>query len=792
MKKILPTLLLFLSFSITAQNITGKVIDSKTKESIPYVTIVCKSNKDKILSGAITDESGVFKIEKLALQTVIIEIQFIGYKTIKKEIVLTAKNPNKDLGIILLKEDRASLDEVIIESETTSVIQKIDRKVYTIGKDLTAAGTNSLLMLENIPSISVNHQSGQILLRGNGNVNLLIDGKPSNLSAQQLLKQLPSSTVKQVEVITNPSAKYSAEGMSGIINIILKKNTKIGFNGSFDVGVEHSKNTRPTGSVNLNYRIGKVNIYGNYGVDLGKFETYFKFNRKDKDLVQDVFFIDNTTSHFAKAGIDYYINDKNTLSFFTTHNLSDINFTNNSNTYLNQNLILNNKNLFLIDNKEHAYNIDYILDINDKGEQIELEFNYSKNTKPENDLNRELLNPTSKVYNYTNEILNDNSIFLANLDYIKPITSGKLELGLEARIQNTFHNIITDQVVESQGISPSVLRGNSTFSYDRNTYSAYINLNKNYKKVTLQTGLRFENFSVNGLFSNTQQAATEPYSKEFFTVYPSAYLTFKPKDKHQLQIGYSRRVDRPAIDQVTPIQEWTTPLSISVGNRTLEPQFTNSFELNYTRTLDKGNYTLGTFYRRTTGRIGRIFMQDAVNSDRQLLSYGNYDTTDNFGFEFSSSYKPVKWWTIRPSANVYFQENHGVLNHQNVTVKNTLFTARISNSIKASKNLRFQLSSSYRGNNRTIQFKIKPYLLINAAASLSVLNDNGTITLRGTDIFDSFKLDFSSTNPFPQRGLFTLEYSAIYLGFSYNFGSGKNRERDRKYRKNNETQGGVI
>jgi hypothetical protein len=231
-----------------------------------------------------------------------------------------------EIAPVYLEEEITELGGVIIESERSIVIQKIDRKIINISKDLASAGTNSLQMLENIPSIEVNYQSGTVSLRGNENVHVLIDGKPSNLSTAQVLKQLPSSSVKSVELITNPSAKYNPEGMSGIINIILKKNTTIGFNGAISLGAEQSINRRPTGSLNYNYRTGKVNFYGNYGVDAGKFETFATFNREDKNLSQKIDYLDHSTSHYIKNGIDFYMNSKNTLSFYTTHNYIDTDF----------------------------------------------------------------------------------------------------------------------------------------------------------------------------------------------------------------------------------------------------------------------------------------------------------------------------------------------------------------------------------------------------------------------------------------------------------------------------------
>ena len=804
MKKLVPLVLIFLSLSFYAKNkkkviknigvFTGKVIDSKTKKGLPYVNIICKDDKNKIFSGGITDAKGVFIIEQLPLKTIFIEIQFIGYKTIKRNILLSESQTKIDLSTIHLEEESNTLDEVILQSETSTIVQKIDRKIVHVGKDLASAGTNSLQLLENIPSVQVDFSTGTINLRGNTNVRILIDGKPSNLSPSKLLKQIPAASIKSVELITSPSAKYTPEGMSGIINFILKKNTTIGFNGSINIGSEHSINTRPAASLDLNYRKGKVNVYTNYSFDIGKFETFSFFDRSDKDLTQDINYLDNTTSHYLKAGIDFYINKKNTVSFYTSQNIADTDFSVDTEVLENNNSAFNSTNLSQFDIKEQSYNIDYKLDIDKKGQNIEFEINYTKTTIPENDFIKETVNPSSKIYNYTNIITNNSDTFLANLDYTKPISGGKLELGLEARIQNTFNNIITNQEIETVGSLIATPKGNSTFSYDREIYSGYLNYTKKFKKLAFQGGLRLEHFTVDGLFSNTAQTTIEPYKDAFLTLYPSAYFTYYVSDKNEFQIGYSRRVDRPGIEQITPIQEWTSPLTTSVGNSTLQPQFTNSFEINYTRNIKKGYLSFGTFYRSTNDKIGRIINIDPTNENRQILSYENYENADSYGFEFSSSFKLTNWWTFRPSTNLYIQDSQGLINNKQESIKNILFRARISNSFKATKKLSFQLSSSYRGKSEGVQFKTKPYFLVNAAAHLSILKGNGTISLRGTDIFDRYKLDFSATNPFVQTGEFTLEYSSVYLGFSYDFGGGKNRARNRKHRENNETQGsgGVL
>lgn len=801
MKKIFTVIVVVICHSFNAQTqstppkndgiISGNVIDFKTKKSLQYVNIVCKDKTSKIISGGITDNKGRFEIANLPLDSIFVDIQFIGFKTLKKGIFLSKSSPNLTLINLSLQEEINQLEQVNLEAETSTFEKKIDRLIVNVGKDLASTGSNSLQMLENIPLIQVDYQSGSISLRGNNNVRVLIDGKPSNLSSSDLLKQIPSSSVKKVELITNPSAKYNPEGMSGIINIILKKDNVIGFNGTVNFGVEHSINTRPSGSFDFNYRVNKFNFYGNYGIDFGKFETFSFFNRLDKNLDQDLNFLDNSTNHFAKIGVDFYINDKNTLSFYTNQSLTNTDFYVDNKSYLDGNLIFDSENISVFKTKEKTYNLDYKLSLSDNDEYIEFEVNYTKSTDPQEYTISENIDTTNKEFNYNNFISDNNSIFLANLDYSKPIKNGLLEIGLESRIVKADNAINTDQEINATQNSSTIPVGNSKLNYDRDIYSAYINLSKEYKKISAQAGLRFEEFNLNGTFSNTEQSMLEPISDKIFSVYPSVFVTYDASEKNQFQVSYSRRVDRPGIDQVTPIQEWTSPLSVSVGNRNLVPQFTNSFEFNYTRTIKNGYLSFGTFYRKTNNIIGKIISVDATNLDRQILSYTNYNSAESYGLEFSSRFKPFKWWTLRPSTNLYFRDNQGIINNNLEIVNNTFFSARISNSFRASKKLRLSLSTSYRGDNKNILSEIDDYFLVNVAARYTVFNGNGAITIRGTDIFDDYKLDFTTANPFPQVGQFTLEYSSIYVGFSYNFGKGKNRERDRKYREENETQGSM-
>lgn len=782
--------------------LTGIVVDTQTNEPLPYVTIVIKDNTDQILLGGITDDNGKFDIDKIPLGENKIEIQFIGYKTETQTINFTENDAKHDMGTVGLVVDAAELDEVEVIAETSTVVQKIDRRVINVGKDLTAAGTTAAELLNNVQSVSVDSQTGNISLRGNENVRILVDGKPTNVSAAQLMQQIPSTSIKQVELITNPSAKYNPEGMSGIINIVLHKSANQGFNGSVNAGVTQGENTRFNGSLDMNYKTGIVNFFANYGHRNGQSENYGYVDRVDNDSRQDFESLRDAKSNILKAGADIYINEKNTMSLYTTQNGFD-NTNDQSTIIYDMGMLSLDSHIFTdSESKNQSYNFNYKLDFDKEGHNIEFEASHAKNESPEYAINEEYEFPLDKVYNYTVDIDNERKNHLYNLDYVNPLSdNGKLELGLEIRGDRSDNNQLTDQhryVYDDNDqripdpdnpgyYLTEPLEPNSSFEYDRDIYSAYATYSHQWEKLTMQVGARFEQYEVDGLFIEGDQE--EVVTDEIFSIYPSAFFTYNPSEKNQFQASYSRRVDRPSIQQVNPIRQWSTPRITSVGNPNLDPQFTDSFEINYTRQIPKGSYTVGTFYRIVSDNITRIINEDPLDENKVLLTFANTDTNYRYGFEASTNYTVAKWWRLNASIDLYIQEETGVANGDELEVTNNAFNARISNNFRATKDLRLQLFLMYRGGGQSIQFAVDPMWMMNIGASYNVLKGKGTINFRVNDIFQGMKFAFETENPYPSSGQFNWESRTAFLGFNYRFGGGKNKARQRKNRDNNESQG---
>ncbi|WP_075343361.1 TonB-dependent receptor domain-containing protein [Tenacibaculum agarivorans] len=783
MRQILHILfLLYTSLSI-AQNytVTGKIVDKITQESIPYASVVIKDLDNTILTGGITNDDGIFTISKIKKQTIIFEVQFVGYKNHSKEIQFTTKKT--DLNTILLEEVAESLEEVVVVAERSTIEQKIDRKIITIGKDLSTAGATASDIMGNLPSVSVN-QDGEIALRGNENVRVLIDGKPTNIEASQLLQQIPSSSIKKVELITSPSAKYNPEGMSGIINIILHKNVKTGFNGNVNLGITQGRKTRLNGALGLNYRTGKFNIYANYGTASGENTLQGTIERFTEDFEQSQSNIVDNNSHLVKLGIDFYINDYNTLSFYTNQNkfiqnLSadfDVRFFNNSNNNYGQFYA------FEKNNYTETYNLDYKLDFNTNGHYIEFEADYNSFDSENNTFF--LFSGNTVNQDFLDDIFDDRTNLTFNLDYVYPISDRTtLELGLESRTRKT------DNIYKTTSASFN----NSTFIYDTDIQSFYATFRQNLKKWSYQIGARLENYTVNASFDAVNESL-ETFNDEIFSIYPSAFLKYTPDEsqKNSYQLSISRRVDRPSFGQINPIRAFNTPILIAIGNMRLNPQFTNSIEFNYTRKLNKGSLTLGTFYREIEDEINRIVYFDPNDISKLVLDYDNFDRNQAFGFELSANYKPLKWWSVTTSFDIYSRAQKGTILGEKVAVQNTATNFKVNHNFKVFDNTTFQVFSFLSGPQKVLQYELKSNYFVNLGLRQSFANKKGTLSINFNDIFRTQRFAFESFRTVIQRGDLRRDSQAIYLGLSYKFGVGKNKALKRKKRDKNEKRGGLL
>lgn len=794
-------------------SISGRVLDAQLNQPLPYVNVIVKDASSKIITGSITDDGGNFEIKKIPEGTVIVEISFIGYKTITKNVNIGKNSYKIDVGDILLEEDVASLDEVVVVAETTTIQQKVDRKVINIGKDLTTAGATASDIMNNLPSVNVDQQTGNISLRGNENVRVMVDGKLSNVPIAQLLRQIPSTSIKQIELITNPSAKYNPEGMSGIINIILHKNTTIGFNGNINLGLTKEIFAKFNSSIDMNYRNGKFNFYGNYGNNVGKYANYGTIERLDDNSQQLFDFGNNNKSHLYKVGVDFYMNDNNTISFFTNQNL--FNGTGDGSTgiqYVNEPLQLQTFNNDT-ENKVSQYNGAYKHEFKKEGEKLDLEVDYSTFSQDEI-ANFSFINIAFPP-NYRDFVDTDRDQTVVNLDYVNPLSeSTKLEVGAEARIfeTNIDYNSTGLSVNENQDNVPNngdefIPTPSTDFTYKRDIYSLYATFGKTFEKWSYQVGARAESVKeeAKAIRQLENSSETSPFDNDYFQIYPSAFFTYNPSDKNTYQMSFSRRVDRPGLQQVNPIREWSTPLVSSFGNTELEPQFTNSVEVNYTRKLEKGTITAGVFYRLVEDEINRAVFVDRLDLNKNILTYDNFENTTAYGIELSSNYRPTKWWSLNGSFDLFARQQKGIAEtltaspevatvddivRSTVKVDNIVYNIRLFNNFRVTEKLSLSLFSMYRGEEKGLQFTRKPMIMVNTGLRYSFMEDRrATFSFNYSDIFNTMKFEFEGDRPYPQVGEFNWESNTWNVALAYRFGGGKYQALRRKQRDSREKSG---
>jgi len=759
--------------------IIGQVMDQEFKEPIPYATISVTTPEGEMVTGAVTAIDGTFEIEKLKNGTYLFKIQYMGYKAFSREVNVNSGKRQFDLGAIYLEPEVAQLDSVEVVAERSTIEQRIDRKVVNVGKDLTTAGASASEIMNNIPSLAVD-QDGNISMRGNDNVKILVDGKPTNIPAAQLLKQIPSTSIKSIELITNPSAKYNPEGMSGIINIILHKNSNLGFNGNLNTGITQGEYTRYTGSLNMNYRTGKVNFFTNLGTNGGESQNNGRLENFTQNYTENISFLNDRESYLIKFGMDYYMDDRNTFSVYTNQNI----YNGSPGGTVRLDYGLNDeRNLlqeFLFDGENHTqtYNFVFNHDFNAEGHKLILEADHS--ITDETDVAKYMYSGTGagdfdSYRDNTGEELS-NSTF--NLDYENPFSeTSKIELGAEARFRRTRNDYRTT--------SPNL--ENTLYDYDNNILSTYATFGQTFKKWSYQLGARLEQYEVEAVLNGDLI-----YETDYLTLYPSAFASYNFDEMKTLQLSYSRRVDRPGLNQVNPVREFATPRLSQVGNPELDPQFTNSVEMNYTHNFKKGSLTAGVFYRLIEDEINQALLIDPQDPSRLLLTYQNWEDNTAYGFELSGRYKPFNWWSINPSFELYSSTEKGVVGTDYREIKSSMYSLRISQSFDVTKKLSLQTFGMYRSSTELLQINPKEFWFVNAGARYNVLNDKGTISLNINDIFDTQEFGFQSDVPYSQEGTFWNDSQTVYLGFSYRFGGGKNKALDRKQRDDNTSSGGGI
>ncbi|SMC48791.1 Outer membrane receptor proteins, mostly Fe transport [Moheibacter sediminis] len=770
--------------------ITGKVQDGAGK-AIPYasIEIYTKGETQSLVSGGMSEDDGTFVIEGIDYGTYELVITAVGFNDKVQDI--NVQNAATDLGGIVMGSDIVVLEGAEIRAETSQYRTEIDKRVVDVGKDLVSAGADAASVLNNIPSVSVDQQTGALSLRGNENVKVMVDGKPSNIPAAQLLKQLPSNAIAKVEIITNPSAKYDPEGNSGIINIITHKNKRKGYNVGLDLGYTLGDNSRHNGSVNANVNTGSFNFFGNYNANFGRNRFHGEVNNYDTLLDQFFDVNDENNSQVFKVGFDWFIGEKTALTLYTSQ------FYNRGEGGAQANVFDNEVNTLFYNHSDvdgkydnQDYSLNFKQDFGKENHNIVLDAIYSTS---DNKDTRNYVN-TFPIETFSEWRKGKNENTRINLDYTNQIIDGgKIEAGLQFRQEKNENDMLSTQVLDNeddQG-NPFTYSPDVDYQFTRDIYSAYVNYGQTFGKFGMQLGVRAERVEENADY-NVVPTGVGTFKNDYTEFYPSAFLTYDVTERGQILLNYSRRVDRPWIGQMTPVPEWTTPTMTSEGNPELRPQFTNSYELGYLQRFKGGSLNATAFYRKVNDVLFRYLenktiIVNGVETPTVVQKYINYEDSESYGVELSANYKPVKWWSFNASFDIF--ANKFYLGEEEVT--GTPWNFRINNNINLTKDLSVQNFFMYRGPFKFIQGEMQPMWRMDLGMRYSFMDGKAAFTARVSDIFKTFNAEAHITNPTPGLGQFFWESQTLYVGFSYNFG-GEVRKRHLNQESNQSGGGGGI
>ena len=727
--------------------IKGQVIDGESNVPLEFATITINSLKDgEVVTGGLTEADGKFSFTSRPGKFKA-TIDFLSYQSVVIDPVPFERGQQEiDLGVITLNLSGEVIEGVEIRAEKSETIYKLDKKVFTVGKDLANAGGSAEEVLDNVPSLTVDID-GNVNLRGSGNVRMLINGQPSSLLRSgnlNGLRSIQASSIDRIEVITNPSAKYEAEGQAGIINIILKKETKNGFNGAFNLGLGWP--LRYDAGAQLNYRKDKVNFFVNYS-------SGYRFNpggteEYSRQLVDDYYrrsYLDldrNRTSrnNRIRAGFDYFLTENQTLTFAGSYGFSnDDNL--NSVTYLDSLEQNNNVEFFqtslredneLEDEVNQEYSLVYVNDFGRKGQELKANIQYDQSGETElSDITRALNGGPNEKFQAVN--IEENQINrLGQIDYTKEFLNDyKIETGLRTNLRTITNNYEVFQIADNQSSAVDSLTDD--FKYNENIYAAYGTLSKSWnEKFSAQIGLRVEQTNISTEFKNGSDQDT---SYNYLKAFPSAFLTYNIDKKNALQLSYSRRIQRPRFWYLNPFLTLSDDRNRFEGNPKLLPEYTDSYELGYIRYLDKGSMSANMFYKLTTDVITRVRQ---INTDGTTISFPiNLSEEISYGLDVSGNYDATDW--LRLDGNVtFFNYNQSADGGQfGIDASDVSWFGRVGARVKFWKNGSMQTRFNYRAPRENIQGLRKAIYTVDMGISKDFLNNNLTVTLSSRDLFNS-------------------------------------------------------
>ena len=738
-------------------NLVGIVLDELSSNPLEFATITLYSKADSTLkNGGITNESGFFSIP-LDTGFYFAKIEFIAYKTqIIDSIEIVSNKPSIDLGAISLQLQSTLLTEISVESQKKSVSIMLNKRVYNVEKDLIAKGGNLMDILGNLPSVIIGME-GNIYFRGNGLVRILVDGKPSaliNSDNIQGLRQISANMIDYIEIISSPSAKYDAEGMAGIINVVLKKSEAYGLRGSYELSAGYPKNFGL--GVNMNYRKNKLNWFTNISWNDRKTPGNGQLSQQFFPQIPDFLPLTSTMQRVHNRGgiarnfsfgADYFFNSKSILT--TSFNYQNNDIDNDANLVY-EDLFTDVEGIFLVTERKEKedgkmtnleYAVMYEKLFSEKNHQLTVDIRFQNKEEDknsnfvENYFNRDNVPIDTALFEQITHNEELNQRWNGKIDYIRPFGKGKIELGVQSSYREVGNTYTVWQVINDNNVIDTDFT--NEFKYRENIQAGYINLNQQYEKFSWKLGLRTEYSAITTQLLTTNTGT----NREYFNLFPSAAITRKLPQQNVLQINYSRRIYRPRFWDLNPFLSLTDRRNIYKGNQEIIPEFTNIVEFGHIKYWENASLSSIIYYRNTNNVIKRIQRLTPDDPYKTITQTENLNIKRNVGIEFTYNVNTKKWWSLTGDFNFFHSLSEGTYNFlgQDIFLSGQSFsmTTKVAARVSCWQLFQNQLNANFQAPRMTTQGIAKSLYYFDYAISIDFLEKKGTLTLGVNDIFNS-------------------------------------------------------
>ncbi len=770
--------------------ITGTIVDKDSGQPLEYATLVLQRVRNpEQVTGGITDANGRFEVETTP-GMFNISVEYLTYTTYRKENQLLRTTTN--LGVIAMAPDLEQLEEVDVVAERTTVELRLDKKIYNVGKDLTVQGATVSDVLDNVPSVSVDVE-GNVQLRGNNDVRILINGKPSaitGLNSTEALRQLPAESIEKVEVITSPSARYDAEGSGGIINIILRRSKLQGLNGALTINGGYPLSAGING--NLNYRTGDLNFFTNTG---------YNYRTRPGNSLNDTDFFDsdgNFTNALreerdfdrirkglnANFGVEWYVNETSSItqSIFIRDSNNESETTND---FFQRDVTGNTSSGFRFDpetelDETFQYSFNYDKQFNGSSDHtLTFAFQYEESDEVEESLIIQNGFDSESV-----RTAEDQRRVFFQTDYAVPLgKAGNFELGYRGdfnKLNTDYDVIFIEPTVEELGITnPS-----NVLDYKETINAFYTQYGNKIKKFSFLAGLRYE---ATRLIIN--QVETNDFNRNNFDgLFPTLNLNYEISEKESFQLGYNRRIRRPRSFFLNPFPSRSSPTNLFQGNPNLTPSFSNQIDLGYLKRWEKLTFNGSIYFQRATDVISFITEDTGEDTflDGEQVSIlrrtpVNLARNDRYGFDFTTNYRPTRKWNLNANINLFNLITRGDFNGQNFDAENLSWFIRLNNKITLPGSLDWQTRIFYRGPTENAQTRNQGIFSLDLAFSKDFFKEKASLALNVSDVFNSRRRVSETVTPFFQSDSeFQWRVRSFNLAFTYRFNQKKKRGGDRQ------------